>query len=40
MKKRSLIALAIFMAVIIIDQIIKIVVKTNMSLYEQIDVTS
>ena len=40
MKKRSLIALAIFMAVIIIDQIIKIVVKTNMSLHEQIDVTS
>ena len=40
MKKRSLIALAIFLAVIVIDQIIKIAVKTNMSLYEHIDVTS
>ena len=40
MKKRSLIALAIFLAVIVIDQIIKIAVKTNMSLYEHIDITS
>ena len=40
MKKRSLIALAIFLTVIVIDQIIKIAVKTNMSLYEHIDVTS
>ena len=40
MKKRSLIALAIFLAVIVIDQIVKIAVKTHMSLYEQIDVAS
>lgn len=40
MKKRSLIALAIFLAVIVIDQIVKIAIKTHMSLYEQIDVAS
>ncbi len=38
--KRGWIAVAIVMAILIIDQVIKIWVKTNMTLHEQIDVFS
>ena len=39
-RKRSLIALFVILAVIMADQIVKFVVKTSMSLHERIDVTS
>ena len=39
-SRQGRIALIIILSVLVIDQIIKILVKTNMSLYESIDVTS
>ena len=38
--KRKYFVLIIILAILVVDQIIKIVVKTNMYLYETIDVTS
>lgn len=39
-SRQGRIALIIILSVLVIDQIIKVLVKTNMSLYESIDVTS
>lgn len=40
MRKRSIVALAVILSVIVIDQVVKVAVKTNMSLHEHIPVTS
>ena len=39
-SRQGRIALIIILSVLVIDQIIKVLVKTNMSLYESVDVTS
>lgn len=38
-KSKTALSLAIILFVIIVDQIVKVAVKTNMSLYENIDIT-